>query len=113
MKLLALIVLSLGTPIHAQTFGAISGSIHDATGAVIPAASITATNTGTNQSRSASSDSAGQYVFPLLPPGEYHVRVEKEGFAPFVQQGITLQANSQVEANATLQVRAGAEQVTV
>src|SRR5262245_19802050 len=113
MTRLVITVLALGTALHAQTSGTISGAVHDATGAIVPGAAITATNIGTNQSRSVTSDSAGKYVLPLLPLGEYRVRVEKEGFAPFVQQGITLQANSQVEANVTLQVRASAEQVTV
>src|SRR3989442_8707041 len=113
MTRLVLIMLVFGTVIHAQTSGTISGAVHDATGAVVPGAAITATQIATNQSRSAATDSAGQYVLPLLPLGEYRVRVEKDGFAPFVQHGITLQANSQVEANVTLQVRASAEQVTV
>ena len=113
MKGLSLVVFFLGTALFGQTPGTISGNVHDATGALVPDAVVTATNIGTNQSRSATTDAAGQYVLPLLPLGEYHVRVEKEGFAPFVQQGITLQANSQVQANATLQVRASAEQVTV
>src|SRR6266849_4141942 len=103
MARLVLIIFFAGTAIHAQTSGAISGAVHDATGAVVPGAAVTATNIGTNQSRSATSDSAGQYVLPLLSLGEYRVRVEKEGFAPFVQQRITLQANSQVEVNVTLQ----------
>src|SRR5437867_9418669 len=110
MTRLIFILFTFGTAIYAQTSGTISGDVHDATGAVVPGAAVTATNIGTNQSRSTASDSAGQYVLPLLPLGEYRVRVEKEGFAPFVQQGITLQANSQVEANVALQVRASAEQ---
>ncbi|HTM47322.1 MAG TPA: carboxypeptidase regulatory-like domain-containing protein [Bryobacteraceae bacterium] len=113
MKRFVLIMLLFGTLIRAQTSGTISGAVQDATGAVVPGATITATQIATNQSRSATADSAGQYVLPLLPLGEYRVRVEKDGFAPFVQQGITLQANSQVEANVTLQVRASAEQITV
>ena len=108
-----LIAFALAASLSAQTTGTVSGTVHDATGAVVPAATVTATNIGTNQSRSATSDSAGQYVLPLLPLGEYQVRVEKEGFAPFIQKGITLQANSQVSVTATLQVRASAEQVTV
>ncbi|MEO7650785.1 MAG: carboxypeptidase-like regulatory domain-containing protein, partial [Bryobacteraceae bacterium] len=108
-----IVFAALAVSLFAQTTGTISGTVHDATGAIVPGVAVTATNIGTNQSRAAASDSAGQYVLPLLPLGEYHVRVEKEGFAPFVQKGITLQANSQVSVTATLQVRASAEQVTV
>ncbi|MBI3208267.1 MAG: TonB-dependent receptor [Candidatus Solibacter usitatus] len=110
---LAVILFAFTFAASAQTSGTISGTVHDGTGAVVPGATVTATNTGTNQSRTAATDAAGQYVLPLLPLGEYRVRVEKEGFAPFVQQGILLQANSQVQANAALQIRAAAEQVTI
>ena len=109
----ALCILSLALlPLLGQTTGTITGTVHDGTGAVVPGAAVTATNIGTNQTRSVLTDDAGRYVLPLLPLGEYHVRVEKDGFAPFVQQGITLQANTQVHVNATLQVRASAEHVT-
>ena len=94
MKRLSTLILAWLLPLFGQTTGTISGTVHDATGAVVPGAAITATNIGTNQSRPAVTDHAGQYVLPLLPLGEYHVRVEKDGFALFVQQGITLQANT-------------------
>jgi len=113
MNRFMVLLFALTSPLFGQTTGTISGTVHDATGAVVPGARVTATNTGTNQSRVASTDAAGQYALPLLPLGDYQVRVEKDGFAPFVQQGITLQANTQVQANATLQVRASSEHVTV
>src|SRR5215813_643751 len=98
MKRLSICFLAWLLPSFGQTTGTISGTVRDATGAVVPGAGVSATNTGTNQSRSAVTDHAGQYVLPLLPLGEYQVRVEKEGFSPFLQQGITLQANTQVQA---------------
>jgi hypothetical protein len=82
MKRLVPLMLVFGALIHAQTSGTISGAVHDATGAVVPGAAITATHIATNQSRSATTDSAGQYVLPLLPLGDYRVRVEKDGLAP-------------------------------
>ena len=96
-----------------QATGTIGGTVRDASGAMVPEARVTATNTGTNLARIVTTDMAGEYVLPMLPLGSYEVRVEKEGFAPFLQQGIVLQANTQVRANAVLQVRTGAEQVTV
>ncbi len=88
------VALALAAWLFAQTTGTITGTVHDISGAVIPGATITASHSRTTQIRSVTPDSAGRYVVPLLPLGEYRVRVEKEGFAPFVQQGITLQANS-------------------
>ena len=99
--------------LHGQATGTINGSVYDSTGALIPGAVVTVTNTGTNQTRSAVTDSSGNYVVPLLPVGNYSVRVEKEGFAPFLQASLTLQVNTTVQVNATLEVRGTAEQVSV
>ena len=70
------------TPVRlqAQATGTINGSVYDSTGALIPGATVTVTNTGTNQTRSATTDDSGNYVLPFLPVGNYSVRVEKEGF---------------------------------
>lgn len=111
-RLLVVLAFTAGSA-WAQATGAVSGTVRDATGAVIPGASVTATNTGTNQSRKASTDTAGQYVFPLLPVGTYEMRAEAHGFAPFLQQGIRVQANTQVQADAALQVASANTQVTV
>jgi outer membrane receptor protein involved in Fe transport len=115
VRRLACLLAVLGTPalLRAQATGTISGSVHDASGAVVPGAKVTATHTETSLTRIVSSDVAGQYAIPLLPVGSYQVRVEKEGFAPFLQTGISLQANTQVQADAVLQVRSSTEQVTV
>jgi outer membrane receptor protein involved in Fe transport len=105
--------LVLPRPGYAQATATISGTVKDSSGAVVPGAKVTATNEDTNLSRSVLADDAGQYVIPLLPLGAYRVRVEKDGFAPFVQNGISLQANTTVQVDAVAQVRANAEQVTV
>lgn len=96
-----------------QANGTIHGTIQDSTGAVIPGVQVVVTNTGTNVARVVMADDSGHYVAPILPVGSYSVRVEKEGFAAFVQTGITLQVNTNVEANVTLTPRTTNEQVTV
>jgi outer membrane receptor protein involved in Fe transport len=96
-----------------QTTGTIAGTVRDHSGAVVPAARIAATHEGTNQTRTVLSDGAGQYLIPLLPVGSYSVRVDKDGFASFVQNGVIMEANTTVQVDAALQVRAGSEQVTV
>ena len=67
MTRLVLIMLVFGTVIHAQTSGTISGAVHDATGAVVLGAAITATQIATNQSRSAATDSALQFSPQIFP----------------------------------------------
>ena len=110
-----LIALLLGAPrsISAQASGTISGTVRDNSGAVVPTAKVIATNEGTNLSRTVVSDGEGQYVIPVLPVGAYRVRAEKEGFAPFVQTGVTLEANATVQVDAAMQIRTSAEEVTV
>ena len=62
------------------TRGAISGTVRDASGAVVPGATVTVTNVATNISRSAVSDAQGFYRVPALEPGTYTVRTELSGF---------------------------------
>lgn len=50
---------------------------------------------------------------PLLPVGNYRVRIEKEGFAPYVRQQVVLQANTNVQIDAHLEVKSAAEQITI
>ncbi|HUQ92360.1 MAG TPA: carboxypeptidase regulatory-like domain-containing protein [Bryobacteraceae bacterium] len=107
------VVFLFAAGLYAQANGTIHGTVYDSTGAVIPGVRVTVTNTGTNLARVIAADESGQYVAPLLPVGSYSVRVEKDGFAPFLQTGITLQVNTNVQANAVLAPRAANEQVTV
>ncbi len=96
-----------------QASGTIHGTVMDASGAVVPGVGISITNTGTNMARNITADDVGQYVAPLLPVGSYSVKAEKQGFATFLQTGITLQVNTNVQVNITLQPRATNEQITV
>ncbi len=82
----------------------ISGVITDATGAVIPGVSIKVTNTGTQQVATATTNSAGYFVIPNLPSGNYDVEARKEGFQAWVEKGLHLDPAANVTANGTLQV---------
>ena len=71
-------------PALAQTpTGTILGGVKDAQGAAVPGATVTATNLGTQFSRSAVSDEAGEYILRLLPIGNYQVEVSIPGFKNF------------------------------
>src|SRR5437867_3626702 len=63
----------------AQTEASISGVIRDPSGAVIPGATVTVTNPETNLVRTAISNEAGVYNFPILQPGKYNIKVELPG----------------------------------
>ncbi|MDP2999009.1 MAG: carboxypeptidase-like regulatory domain-containing protein, partial [Bryobacterales bacterium] len=111
--LLLVVLVTLPGLLSAQVTATITGTVRDSSGAVVPQAKVTANNTGTNLSRTVTSDPTGQYVIPQLVVGAYEVRVEKEGFSPFLQTGVLLQANTQVQVEAVLQVKSATEQVTV
>src|SRR5579862_8226483 len=85
---LLLVLGTLATPVFAQE-GTILGTVTDPTGAAVPNVPITFTKIDTGQARHFTTDSAGQYVSPALPIGDYSVRVEAQGFKP-VDQRVTL-----------------------
>ena len=76
-----LVALALAVPATAQmTRGAISGTVRDASGAVVPGATVTVTSVDTNQVRTAVTDNNGFYRIGALEPGRYTVRTELPGF---------------------------------
>src|ERR1041384_3174651 len=80
--------------------GTITGVVQDASGAVVPGAKVTLTNTQTGVTFSAPSNDAGEFTVPQLQVGTYSVRVEKEGFRPATVTGIVLNASTTVRADA-------------
>ena len=83
-KSLVLVVvccLLLSLPLLAQKItGDISGTVQDASGAVVKDAKVTATNIGTNETRSAVTSDSGYYRLLELPPGKYKISVTAQGF---------------------------------
>src|ERR1051326_4719168 len=99
--------------LHAQGVSAIQGTVRDSTGAVLPGVMITATSTETNLRREVISNEAGLFSIPELAPGKYRVQVGLPGFQTRVVENIELVVGQEFVLNATLQVGAVAEQVTV
>jgi hypothetical protein len=93
------LMISVGS---AQTLGEITGEVRDPSGAVAPGASITATNTDTNVSRTTVTNTAGVYSFPAMVPGPYQVKVEARGFQPMVRTNIDLQVQQTARVDFTL-----------
>ena len=86
-----IIFLAPATPSFAQTFGQITGQVTDASGGILVGASVTVTNTQTNQAREAQTNTSGSYVFPALLPGIYNIKVDLQGFQSQVRNGVELQ----------------------
>jgi hypothetical protein len=84
---LGVLLLGFATLALAQTnTGEIAGVVRDPSGAVVPNATITATNAATGLTRSATSSPSGQYEMNALPIGTYEVTVNQSGFQPFKGQ---------------------------
>lgn len=93
--------------------GTLTGTVTDASGAVIPDAAVTLTNTLTGSSFKVPSNESGDWTVPQLQPGTYTVKVEKAGFRPATVTGIELNASATVRADATLEVGAASQAIEV
>ena len=93
--------------------GIITGTVRDASGAVVPAAKITLSNTQTGVNFTAPSNASGEYTVPQLQVGTYNIRVEKAGFRPASITGLVLNASGTVRADATLEVGTSAQAIEV
>src|SRR3954470_7350553 len=90
-KKIALVMVALTCGVlYAQSVSQITGTVRDASGLAVPAAEVTATQTGTGLVRTATTSSDGAYVLPSLPIGPYRIEVKKEGFSTYVQNGVVL-----------------------
>src|SRR5215469_12644375 len=81
--------------------GDLTGTIMDPKGAAIPSARIIASASERGVTRTAESDSTGQYRIALLPPGSYRVRVEAQGFRTRVLEGVAVQVGETFAKYAT------------
>src|SRR5690348_5798826 len=89
-----LVLAFAGVVVAQQVTGNISGTVKDSSGAVVPNATVTITNTDKNiVARTTKSDAVGGYSAPLLPVGHYTVTVEANGFTKMSQNNIALNVN--------------------
>ncbi len=110
----AVLLLALSVSAHAQvTTATLVGLVRDTSNAVIPGATVVATNEGTGVTREGVSDSNGEFVFSALPAGAYTVKIELTGFKTLQNQGMQLGAGQTVRQSFTLEVGTLAETVTV
>ncbi len=81
-------MLALPSSIKAQSSptGSLSGVVQDANGALLPGVTINVKNTGTGQTRTATTNDEGRWTVPVLPVGMYEVAIEMTGFKRLVRQ---------------------------
>jgi hypothetical protein len=102
----ALLSLCLTPYLSGQAAGTanVQGTVSDPTGAMIPNATVTLTNSETHVQRTATSDNGGTYIFPNVPVGKYDVSVTAAGFRSYIQTGVVLEVGSSISVNAEMQV---------
>jgi protocatechuate 3,4-dioxygenase beta subunit len=89
-------LFAIGTPAAAGAQGTtatVRGTVSDASGGVLPGATVTITNSGTKAVRTAVTDDRGGYIFPSLFNGVYELKVELEGFKGYEAKNIFLSPN--------------------
>ncbi len=111
---LALTCLLLCLPALAQsTGGRILGRVADPSGAVLAGVNVTLTNQATGASRTAQTNSSGDYVFVEVQPGTYQASFEQAGFKKNIRRDIDLSVNQVVTLNMAMQIGEQKETVEV
>lgn len=108
-------VLSLApTALLAQSAGtaSVQGTVTDPSGASVPNAKVTLTNSERGTTRSTVSDGSGLYSIPNVPVGPYALSVEAQGFQGYTQKGV-LEVGNNIQINAALTVGSSTEHVEV
>jgi len=106
-------VLVLGTSLcYGQFTSNVQGAVQDPSGAVVPKATVTLVNVGTNATRTTTTDENGNFRFVSLAPGDYKMTVEASGYAKS-ETKVTLLTEQNLNVPITLKVGAVTEAVTV
>jgi hypothetical protein len=109
---LVLAAVILATAAHAQT-AQVVGAVADESQGVIPGATITVTNTATNDTRVATSNDQGQYSIPFLPSGRYTITCGLAGFQTVVRKDVVLETDQEIRVDFALSAGTVTEDVLV
>ncbi len=110
LSILCLVGSRLGSQ---STYGTILGTANDASGGVVPAASVTVTDLNTNTEKATTTDAHGDYEIPNLLPGRYEVSASAPGFQKFVRRGVILEPRAEVRVDLPLEVGSTTSQIEV
>jgi hypothetical protein len=108
------VLLILSAPVlFAQGTGSITGTVRDNTGAVVPKAEVTLTDTATGTSLHTTSNTEGEFLVAAIPPGTYDLSVSAAGFNRFETKGIVLRVAQRARVDANMSVGEVKTAVTV
>ena len=108
-----LLVSSFSFDASAQGGAAILGTVQDASGAVIPGATVEIKSDQQGWTRNTVSNDQGSYEFSSVPVGSYTVQVEKSGFKSYIQAGVGVQVDLHARVDVGLEVGISTQTVTV
>src|SRR5436190_13372976 len=108
MAALLCLLMSVSGFAQGTSNATVGGTVGDATGAVIPGVTVTATNTGTGIANTSVTNESGAFNFPSLQPGTYKLSAELPGFQTQTYTNVQLGGADQVRLNFALQVAAAA-----
>jgi len=111
----ALLIILAGSSVASSQSvqGVITGTVTDPTGAVVPNATVTITNAGTNASQTTTTGSDGSYRFSLVPPGTYSLEIKAANFGGVRVSGIVLEASQTMAINRQLELAKTSQLVEV
>ena len=111
---LMIVAFACLTSVVAQSFrGTIQGKVTDQTGALIPGATVTVTQQGTNSTQTVTTNEDGEYVFAQLQPGTYAMKIEAPSFKTAVNSEVTLETDQNLRFDIKLEAGNVSETVTV
>ncbi|HWF11170.1 MAG TPA: TonB-dependent receptor [Bryobacteraceae bacterium] len=107
-------LLSITSALFAQSDrGTITGTVTDTTGAIVANAQVSAKQLETGSLFPTATTGTGNYTLTQLPVGGYEITISAPGFKTFVRSGVTVQVAQTLRVDATLQIGAASESVTV
>src|SRR5262245_7277056 len=110
---LTLVAATFGTTFGQAVYGSVFGTVTDSSGAAVPNATVTITNTGTNVSETTRTNGSGYYTQTRLIPGTYRIKVEASSFKAAVIEAVVVNVDTASTANVTLQAGQVSEQITI
>ncbi len=106
-------LIATGVLFSQSTTQQISGSVKDASGAIVTTAKVSARHIGTDQVRTTQVNESGVYVISSIPIGEYEITAEAAGFKKALQKNVMVAVNAKPAIDLSLEVGAVTDSVTV
>src|SRR5206468_9802487 len=113
MTTIALLIIVLPGQAFSQANAALTGTVNDSSGALIPGVEVTATNVNTGIASASITNEAGSYLFASLQPGSYKLSAALAGFQTQTYNNVQLSQSQQVRLNFKLEVAVQAQAVEV